>query len=223
MKKTTSKVWLVLCCGAALCALAVEPSATLFENGDVKVVRALEKAHVKGSFHEHQSNRVMVYLQAGRQRFEYQDGRKPAVFDWKAGQVVWSPPEGMHSPEVVSDDPFNIIELEVKKPGARKAGTSRRDALQLDGKHYKLEFQNDQVRVLRIKLGGHEATPIIERSRNSVAIFLTDQEVRATDANGTVKTVTHKAGEAVWETPSTQKLENVSDKPLEMLLVELRV
>jgi hypothetical protein len=100
------KIQIILCCCTGLCALAVEPSATLFENGDVKVSRALEKPHVKGSFHEHKVNRVMVYLQAGRQRFEYQDGRKPAVFDWKAGQVVWSAPDGIHSPEIVSDEPI---------------------------------------------------------------------------------------------------------------------
>src|ERR1700733_8256824 len=158
MKTLSSKVRLALLCGAAIGLFAVEPSATLLENGDVKVSRALEKAHVKGSFHEHKTNRVMVYIQSGRQRFEYQDGRTPQVFDWKAGQVVWSPSEGMHSPEVVSDDAFNIIELELKKPGAGKVASSPRDVLKVDGKHYKLEFENDQVRVLRMKLGAHQST-----------------------------------------------------------------
>jgi hypothetical protein len=72
---------------AALGAIPVEPSATLFENEQVKVLRALEKPHVKGKFHEHKLNRVMIYLQPGRQRFEYQDGRPSEVFDWKAGEV----------------------------------------------------------------------------------------------------------------------------------------
>jgi hypothetical protein len=218
---TISKVQFVLFWGAAMGLFAVEPSATLLENGDVKVSRALEKAHVKGSFHEHKVNRVMVYLQSGRQRFEYQDGREPRVFDWKAGQVVWSPSEGMHSPEVVSDAPFNIIEMELKKPGAGKAASSPRDALKLDAKHYKLEFENDQVRVLRMKLGAHQATPVIEHPRNSVAIFLTDAAARTTDSNGVVASVTHKAAEVAWETPVTQKIENVSEAPLEMVLVEL--
>jgi hypothetical protein len=221
--KTISKAQIVLFSAAVMALFAVElqPSATLLDNSDVKVTRALEKAHVKGSFHEHKTNRVMVYLQSGRQRFEYQDGRTPKVFDWKAGQAVWSPSEGMHSPEVVSDAPFNIIEMELKKPGAGKPASGPRDALKLDGKHYKLEFENDQVRVLRMKLGAHQATPVLEHSRNSVAIFLTDETARTTDSNGVVASVTHKAGEAIWETPATQKIENVSDAPLEMVLVEL--
>ncbi len=202
--KIISKVQLLFCCGAALGAIPAEPGATLFENNDVKVIRALEKAHVKGKFHEHTSNRVMVYLQNGTQRFEYQDGRKPAVFDWKAGQVVWSPPEGMHSPEVTGDEPFNIIEVELKKP----AGKPAHDVTKLDGKHIKLELENDQVRVLRVTLGPRESAPVRD-SHNRVAIFLTDA------AN-------HKAGDAVWEAPANEKIDNPGDKPLEMVLVELR-
>src|ERR1700761_8266590 len=128
----------------ALCALAsampVEPSGTIFENDQVKVVRALEKAHVKSGFHEHKMNRVMIYLQSGRQRFTYQDGRQPAVFDWTAGEVKWSAPEGMHSPEVLSNDSFNIIEVELKTKGGGKDITSALDPLKKDPQFYKLEF-----------------------------------------------------------------------------------
>jgi hypothetical protein len=164
----------------------------------------------------------MVYLQAGSQRFEYQDGRKPAVFEWKAGQVVWSAPDGIHSPEMVSDEPINIIEVELKKPGAGKLAAIARDAVRADSKHYKLEFENDQVRVLRMTLGAHEGTPMIEHPGNSLAIFLTDQETRATDSIGRSDTAKHKAGEVAWEAPNTQKLENTGETPLEMVLLELR-
>src|SRR6516225_2874710 len=121
-------------------AMPVEPGAALLENDQVKVVRALEKAHVKGKAHEHKVNRVMIYLQSGKQRFEYQDGRKPAVFEYKAGQVLFSKPEGMHSPEVISDEPFNIIEVELKKPGTGKKIVTPLDPPKIDPKHYKVEL-----------------------------------------------------------------------------------
>ncbi len=72
--------------------------------------------------------------------------------------MVWSPPEGMHSPEVTGDDPFNIVEVELKKPAA---GKPARDAIKLDQQsgHYKVEVENDQVRVLRLTLGAHAITP----------------------------------------------------------------
>jgi len=192
-----------------LAGFAVEPSAPLFENDSVKIVRALEKAHVKGGFHEHKPNRVMVYLQSGKQRFEYQNGRKPAEFDWKAGQVVWSPADGMHSPEVISDQPFNIIEVELKKAGGKSAPVGAHDALKADPKHYKLEFENDQVRVLRMTLGAHESTPQVTYSRSAVEIFLTNQG-------------THKAGEAIWVDPGMRNEENTGASQSEAIIVEVK-
>jgi uncharacterized RmlC-like cupin family protein len=212
----------VLVCCASLWAIPVEPGATLIENNQVKVVRALEKPHVKGKFHEHPTNRVMIYLQPGRQRFEYQDGRKPAVLDWKAGEVKWSPAEGMHSPEVISNEPFNIIEIELKTPGTGKAITSKLDPLKVDPKHYKLEFENDQVRVIRASIEGHGVAPMHEHSLNRITVFLTDQDFRVTDAQGKVTTSKHKAGDADWGTPIKHTEENLSDKPFEVVAVEIK-
>ena len=208
---------------ASLLAFAVQPSATLFDNDQVKVIRALERPHVKGSFHEHKVNRVMIYLEGGRQHFEYKDGRKPVDFDWKPGQVDWSEPDGIHSPEVLTDEPFNIVEMELKKPAGAALKASSKDALMADGKHYHLEFDKPQVRVLRLKLGPHEKTPLVENSVNTVVVFLNDQEFRTTDAAGKSETATHKTGDAVWQTPTTAKIENTGSTPLEMMLVELKM
>ena len=42
-------------------AIPVQPGAVLFENDQVKVIRAWEKPHVKSKFHDHKLNRVMIY------------------------------------------------------------------------------------------------------------------------------------------------------------------
>lgn len=207
---------------ALFAALPTQPSATLFENDQVKVIRALEKAHVKGKAHEHKVNRVMVYLQSGRQRFEYQDGRKPETFDWKAGQVTFSPAGGIHSPEVVSDEPFNILEVELKNKGTSAKVSSSLDPVKIDPKHYKVEFENDQVRVLRVRIGAHEAAPMHEHGLNRVTVYLTDQNFRVTTADGKVDTVQHKAGEALWATPVKHKEENLSDYPFEVIAIEIK-
>ncbi len=212
-----------LACATIFAALTVEPSAPFFENDQVKVLRALEKVHVKGKAHEHKMNRVMVYLQSGRQRFEYQDGRKPAEFDWHAGQVQWSPADGMHAPEVISDSPFNIVEVELKTSGNSSMPVSNsKDPLKIDPKHYTLEFENSQVRVLRVKIGAHETAPMHEHALNRVTVYLTDQNFQTADADGKVLSVQHKAGEAVWGTPLTHKETNSSDKPFEAIVVELK-
>ncbi|MEO8125686.1 MAG: hypothetical protein ABI822_01265 [Bryobacteraceae bacterium] len=212
----------LLVCFAALCAPAAEPSAKLFENDQVNVVRALERPHVKGKFHEHKMNRVMIYLQAGSQKFEYQDGRKPENVDYKAGQVKWSVADGMHAPEVTTDVPFNIVEVELRKNAKGPKVTGAKDVLKVDPKHYKLEFENDQVRVMRVKVGPHESIPMHEHFLNRVSVLLTDQNVRSTDSDGKVETVVHKAGEASWGAAKTHKEENLNDKPLEIIIVEVK-
>lgn len=212
---------LLICCGL-LSAITVEPTAVILDNDQVKVIRALEKPHVKGKFHDHKLNRVMIYLQSGQQRFEYQDGKQPQVFDWKAGEVKWSPAEGMHSPEVLSNDPFNIIEIELKYPGTGMSMASSLDPVKIDPKHYSVEFENAQVRVMRVKIEPHGSTPIHEHSVNRITVFLTDQNFRVTDASGKVQVVTHKAGDAVWGSATTHQEENLADSPFEVVAVEFK-
>ncbi len=202
-------------------ATAVIPGGPLFENDQVKVVRALEKAHVKGKFHEHKVDRVMVYLQSGKQHFDYQDGRKPQVFNWKAGQVVWSPAGGMHAPEVTGDDSFNIVEVELKGTAPGKPIVSSLDPVKIDPKHYHVEFENDRVRVVRVKIGAHQTTPLHEHPVNRVTVFLTDQDFRVT-ADGKAAAVQHKAGDAAWGAPVKHQEENNSDQPFEAVMVELK-
>lgn len=222
MKMKLGSAVLLFCCGIYGADIPIAPSATLFENDQVKVVRALEKAHVKGKFHEHKLNRVMIYLQPGLQRFEYQDGRKPETFEWKARQVTWSPANGMHSPEVVSDNPFNIIEIELKQPGTGKPIESALDPVKIDPKHYRVEFENGQVRVIRAKIEPHGVTPMHEHSLNRITVFLTDQEFRVKDSHGKVDIVKHKAGDASWAGPITHKEENLSDQPFEVIAIEFK-
>jgi quercetin dioxygenase-like cupin family protein len=211
----------LLLLGAALASIPTAPSAVLLENDEVKVARALEKNQVVGKFHQHEMNRVMVYLQSGRQRFEYQDGRQPAVFDWKAGQVVWSPPSGMHSPEVLDHD-FDIIEIELKTPGTGKAVTGNLDPLKVDPGHYTLEFENPQVRVLRVRIPPHGVTPMHEHPTDRVTVFLTDQNFQTKDSQGKVATVEHKAGDVAWGTPIEHSEQNLSSQPFEAVTVEIK-
>ena len=163
----------------------------------------------------------MIYLQPGRQRFEYQDGRQPEVFDWKAGLVVWSPVSGMHLPEVLDHD-FNIIEVELKTPGTGKAIAGNLDPLKVDPGHYKLEFENPQVRVLRVKIEPHGVAPMHEHSTDRVTIFLTDQDFQTKDSAGKVATVQHKAGDVAWGTPLEHTEQNLSNEPFEVVTVELK-
>ena len=95
------------------------------------------------------------------------------------------------------------------------------DPVKVDPKHYKVEFENKQVRVLRIKYGPHEKS-VMHWHPNAIAIFVTDLNGKFTFPNGKTQDVTAKAGETRW-TPAGRHLpENTTDQPFELVLVELK-
>jgi hypothetical protein len=111
--------------------------------------------------------------------------------------------------------------VELKQPGSGKKITTKLDPVKVDSKHYKVEFQNDQVRVVRVKFGPHEAAPMHEHQLNRVVVYLKDQNVKMTTAEGKVDVATHKAGDASWGEAVTHKEENQNDTPFEAVVVEL--
>ena len=95
------------------------------------------------------------------------------------------------------------------------------DAAKVDPKHYKVEFENDQVRVLRITYGPGEKS-VMHEHPDAFAIFLTDIDGKFTFADGTTQDNNLKAGMTLW-TPAGKHLpENVGDKPFELILVEMK-
>jgi quercetin dioxygenase-like cupin family protein len=95
------------------------------------------------------------------------------------------------------------------------------DAVKVDPKHYKVEFENASVRVLRIKYGAHEKS-VMHRHPNAIAIFQTDGRMKFTYPNGKSEERDGKAGQAIW-TPATRHMpENPTDNDVEVLLIEIK-
>jgi quercetin dioxygenase-like cupin family protein len=95
------------------------------------------------------------------------------------------------------------------------------DAAKVDPKHYKVEFENDQVRVLRIHYGPGEKS-VMHSHPASVAVFLTEGKVKFTTPDGKSQEAGAKAGEVVWEPGGAHLPEDVGAKPFELILVELK-
>jgi quercetin dioxygenase-like cupin family protein len=95
------------------------------------------------------------------------------------------------------------------------------DPVTVDAKHYKVEFENDQVRVLRITYGAHEKS-VMHEHPGAVAVFLTDGQSKFTLPDGKPQESPFKAGTTMW-TPAGKHLpENMGDKPFELILVETK-
>jgi len=205
----------------AASAYAVETVKVGIDNDQVKVVQVVVQPQEKTKLHQHKVNRVMIYLNSGRQDFDYQPGGE-SVLNVKAGEVKWSPAGGMHIAEVTSAHPIGIVEIELKNPGSGKSASTALDPLKVDPKQYKLEFENDQVRVFRVKIGPHESTPVHEHVLNRVLTYITDQQFRVTSTDGKVDMPVHKAGDVSWGVPAKHKEENLSDKPFEAVVTEFK-
>ena len=86
---------------------------------------------------------------------------------------------------------------------------------------YKLEIENTWVRVLRVKQGPHETIPMHQHPA-SVVVYLTDAHERVTGVDGKTQEVTHKARDVAYIEPVVHAEENLSDSPVEGVVVELK-
>jgi quercetin dioxygenase-like cupin family protein len=103
------------------------------------------------------------------------------------------------------------------QPTQRKSA----DPVKVDPKHYKVEFENEKVRILRISYGPREKSEMHSHPP-MVAIFLTDQKSRHTSPDGKTEELSGKAGDVQYMDPWEHNPENVTDKPFELIGVELK-
>lgn len=95
------------------------------------------------------------------------------------------------------------------------------DAVAVDPAHYKVEFENDQVRVLRISYGPHEKS-VMHFHPEGVAVFLDDLTGRFTMPGGETADIEVTAGDFMWSDAETHQPENLGDEPFELIQVEFK-
>jgi hypothetical protein len=210
--------------------LAAQNTQPSFENDQVIINAPHPNVEVAGSthkMHDHKLNRVMVYMHPGGENLHFLDGHTGEL-KWKEGEVVWSPASGPHYSEIPPElDPrvwkvpaFTgpmIVDIGIKKDGAPGKALEK-----FDPKLYKVELDNSQVRVLRLKLAPHESTPMETHAANRLVVCMADENARVTWADGKSETRAHKPAEFVWENAGKSKLENLSDKAFEAVVVEFK-
>ena len=96
---------------------------------------------------------------------------------------------------------------------AAAATVAAQDPLSVSPKNYKIEINNQWVRVLRFRQGPHESTPMYEQPA-TVVVYLTDSHQEFTGSDGRVQEITHKSGEVSYADAAKQSEENLSSNPL---------
>jgi quercetin dioxygenase-like cupin family protein len=95
------------------------------------------------------------------------------------------------------------------------------DPVKVDPKHYKVEVENAQVRVLRVHHDPHDRSSMHEHPAG-VVVWLTDGHEKLTFLDGKTQESRSKAGQVSWTAGTTHAVENLSDNPFEVILVELK-
>jgi quercetin dioxygenase-like cupin family protein len=96
------------------------------------------------------------------------------------------------------------------------------DATIASPEHYKVEFENDQVRIVRITYAPGEESPMHEHG-DAVVVYLTDLLVQFTLADGTTPApATAAAGAVAWMPAEKHAAKNLSDHAIEALMIEIK-
>lgn len=222
MRKVLFLTFFVLAAPAALAQDPVKVDANhykvMLENDQVRVLRIHYNPKEKSVMHEHPAA-VVVFLNTSKAKFTLPDGTTIPDGGGKAGSIRFSE-AGKHLPENTGSTPVEAVLVELKgKSGTGSAVAS--DPVKVDPVRHKVEFENDQVRVLRIKLKARDKTKPHQHP-NGVAVFLTNTKAKFTLADGKTREAAGKRGEAIWAAAENHSVNNLLAKPFEVILVELK-
>lgn len=104
---------------------------------------------------------------------------------------------------------------------AQQAGGTKADPVKVDSKHYKVEFENDKVRVLRVSYGPGEKS-VMHYNPDAVIVSLTGDKTRMTTPDGKSQESPTKAGGVIWAPAGSRLPQNVADQRDEVIIVELK-
>jgi hypothetical protein len=146
-----------------------------FDTAQARVYIATLKPHTPSpSPNGHATNRVLIYMDEGV--MTRQDGKdRPQRIEFHRGEVRWRPASGAYVAENIGDAPIRILEIDLKGKPAGPAPSSKLDPTVVDAKRYKVEFENDQVRILRVHYEPHDKGELHEHILNRVVLYLNDQ------------------------------------------------
>jgi hypothetical protein len=93
-----------------------------------------------------------------------------------------------------------------------------------DPEHYRLEFENEYVRVIRCRIPGRDKVKMHNHPFGSVVMLLTDQNLHQTLEDGTTQESHNKAGRVSWTNGSQARHmgENVTDQLYEYIRVDIK-
>jgi beta-alanine degradation protein BauB len=189
------------------------------ENEFVRVLRSSGGGHVTTPMHEHPAN-VVVYLKDADVRVVGPDGSKKDSRR-KRGDAIWNGPQ-KHERVNLNEKPYELIQVELKgKREAPTPWTSSLDPVKLARGQFSVIFENELVRVLRVRRGAY-AKSVMHVHPAYVWVAFTDLHTRIFDQDGDSREIKHAAGSVGFSSAAKHSEENLLPQPFEAILVELK-
>ncbi len=198
-------------------AVAVAPDhyKVEFENDHVRVMRIAYADGDKTAMHSH-PEAVGVFLKDMKGEFELPDGTIQER-EAKAGDAVLFPAE-THSPKAIGEASMVLIELK-GEGGELVIPEPDKDSTVVASDHYKVEFENDRVRVVRIAYADGDKAAMHSHPE-AVGVFLKDMKGEFELPDGTIQEREAKAGDAVLFPAETHSPKAIGEASV--VLIELK-
>lgn len=104
---------------------------------------------------------------------------------------------------------------------AQRGAATIPDAVTADPNHYSVSFENELVRLLRVRYGPGESS-VMHRHPASCAIFLTDQTFNFTLPDGTTEPASVPAGALGCSDANVHLPDNIEREAAEMIMIEFK-
>ena len=121
----------------------------------------------------HATNRVLIYMDDGAMTMT--EGGATATNSFKRGDVRWRAASGPYTAENTTDRPIRILEIDLKSKPAGPLPAAALDPVKVDPQHYRVDFENEYVRVLRVTFGPGDKGARHEHILNRVVFYVNDQ------------------------------------------------
>lgn len=155
----------------------------------------------------HATHRVLIYMDDGTMTMTEGTGTSTSTF--KRGDVRWRAASGPYTAENTSDRPIRILEIDLKGAPAGPLPVTTLDPPVVDPQHYSIVFENEFVRVLRVRFGPKEKGATHEHILNRVVFYVNDQP-------------NAKADDVRMSGAATHSESNESAQPAERIAVEIK-
>lgn len=191
---------------------------TEFENDAVRVVRIKYGAGEESVMHYHPDS-VAVFVTDIEGEMTLPDGTNQP-FASSAGTAVFNA-AGDHLPRNTSGAYWEVVEIELKDRDSAGGEPAGPDPTVVDPDHYTTEFENEKVRIVRIKYSPGEES-VMHYHPDSIAVFMTDNRGQMTMPDGSTTDTEARAGDVVFNQAGQHLPKNMSESGTELVLVELK-